>query len=71
MTIYVLVKRTYDYHKFDQVEFATTDCDELLHKVSEYDLACFLEGAEEYSDEAQHSLWLEETPHLVIKEFAE
>lgn len=69
MTVYVLVKRSYDHHIFDEVEFATTDWDELLHKVSEYDLDCFIEGTEEYSDEAQQSLWFDETPHLVIKEF--
>ena len=70
MTIYVLIHRSYDYHEFDNVVFATTNWNELMNKVTENKkLDFFFENTEEYSDDIHAELKANETPHFVIKEF--
>lgn len=68
MKTYVLVLRSYDFHQFDSVEFATTNWVELVQKADTYKLPSYIDGSEGYLQN-ESSLCCLETPHLVVMEF--
>lgn len=71
--VYVLVYRRFDYHRFDDVIYASTDLDVLVaikERSPHKELPIYMESSIHYEEDSA-TLEKQEIPHFVIMEFLE